>query len=166
MEEEWSHIHEFPDYSISNLGRVRNENRGRILAPSQNKSGVLKVGLVRAGRQTAKSVKVLVANHFVFNPNPDMFDTPIILDGDQTNVIFSNLMWRPRWFAWKYHKQFSSIDNYLGTNSVKDAKTGLVYSDVAQACMVNGLLFKEVEYSAFNQVPVYPTWHHFEWADV
>ena len=165
MDEEWKHISEFPDYWISNLGKVRNENRDRLVRPSQTKQGALKVGLVRGGKQYTRSLKVLVAEFFV-PCNNELFDTPIQLDGDQLNVSSDNLMWRPRWFAWKYHKQMGSIDEYLNTKPVQDAKTGLLYSTIAEAAMINGLLFKEVELSVMNQIPVFPTWHHFKWANV
>ena len=163
MDEVWKHLPEFPDYWVSNLGQVRNENRDHILKPSLTKAGVLKVGLVRAGKQLTRSVKVLVAESFVPNTN-ELFDTPIQLDGDPLNVHADNLIWRPRWFAWKYHKQMEKVDEYLSTKSVKDSKTGLVYSSIANAAMSNGLLFVEVEMSVMNHIPVFPTWHHFTWA--
>ena len=33
MSEQWQTIEEFPDYSVSNTGKIRNNKTGRILKP-------------------------------------------------------------------------------------------------------------------------------------
>lgn len=48
MPEQWASIEDlgYPDYSISDRGRIRNDKTERILRTSVNKQGVVKIGLV------------------------------------------------------------------------------------------------------------------------
>jgi hypothetical protein len=162
MEELWRPISEFPNYSISSYGSVRNDNRGRLVNCSLTKQGGVKVGLVRDGVQHTRSVKVLVAEHFIPRTDP-LFDTAIHLDGDQQNNRCDNLIWRPRWFAWKYSRQFETIDQYIGVGPIKERKSGLVYPDIVEASLTHGILLYEVQLALVNKIPVFPTWHIFDW---
>jgi len=162
MDEMWLTIKNFPNYSVSSHGRVRNEDRGRLMNTSLTQQGGVKVGLVSGSRQYTRSVKVLVAEAFVDGAS-ERFDTPMHLDGNQENNNASNLVWRPRWFAWKYKRQFQHLEQYSGLGPVKDRKSGLLYSDVVEASVTNGLLFEEVYMSLVNKVPTFPTYQIFDW---
>ena len=105
MDEHWETIEHFPEYSVSDHGRIRTDKTGRILALNENQFGLLQVGLMRDGEQKHRSVPLLVAKAFI-PQSPGPFDTPINLDGDRHNNHVSNLAWRPRWFAIKYNQQF------------------------------------------------------------
>ena len=63
------------------------------------------VGLFRDQEQYKRSVALLVAKAFLKQPS-EFFDTPINLNGDRLDNQVINLMWRPRWFAIKYNRQF------------------------------------------------------------
>ena len=80
----WSEIENFPDYSVSNFGRIRSNRTDRILALNKNQFGVLQVGLMRDGQQWHRSVPLLVAKAFIPQPRGS-FDTPINLNGDRTD---------------------------------------------------------------------------------
>lgn len=162
MEETWAPIFEFPNYSVSTEGRIRNDERQRLVSQSLTQQGAVKVGLVKDGKQYTRSVKVLVAERFVSGQD-DIFDTPMHLDGDQTNNSVTNLVWRPRWFAWKYARQFESIEEYIGVGPIKERKSGLVYEDIVNASITYGVLFYEVKLALVNKIPVFPTWHVFDW---
>lgn len=162
MDEFWAPILDFPDYSISSLGRVRNDRRDKIMHPSMTKQGALKVGLVKGGKQYGRSVKVLVAETFVDGATVQ-FNTPMILDYDQTNCQADNIVWRPRWFAWKYARQHEDLDKYVGRGPLVDRKTGVFYNDIVEAATANGLLFYELHMSVVNKTPVFPIWHIFDW---
>ena len=45
--EEWRKVEEFPNYSVSNLGNVRNDETGRILKPWVNSHGYLLANLCK-----------------------------------------------------------------------------------------------------------------------
>lgn len=160
--ETWLKIKEFPQYSVSNEGRIRNEDRKRPVQVSHTQAGASKVGLVSGGKQYTRSVKVLVAEAFV-EGRTTTFDTPINLDGDPTNNHAENIVWRPRWFACKYKMQFDDVHKYIGMGPIKNRQTGIEYVDVVEASIMNGLLFHEVHLALVSKSPVFPTWNIFDW---
>src|SRR5215213_4286201 len=104
--ERWVPIADFPGYSVSDYGRVRNDYSGRIMAMVRNQAKVIHVGLVREGRQYKRSLARLVALVYLPRNTLDHFTTPIHLDGDPENNHYANLAWRPRDFADAYHRQY------------------------------------------------------------
>lgn len=161
MDEIWVVCDEFPEYSVSSLGRVSNTKRGKIVKQSITQQGAAKVNFFKDGRHHTRSVKVLVANAFV-DGRTKTFDTPMHLDGNQANNEARNLVWRPRWFAWKYKRQLAHTKYFKNlTGPIKDIKTGLVYDSIVDAGLINGLLFNEIRRSLIDQTPVFPSWHVF-----
>lgn len=158
--EEWEIIESFPDYSVSNYGRVRNDNTGRILALNDNQYGVVQVGLMRDGVQYHRSVPLLVARaHIPRETIP--FDTPINLDGDRHNNRADNLMWRPRWFAIKYNQQFRyPYENPIEARII-DLKTGEISENSAECAQRYGLLEQDLVLSILNRTYVWPTYQEF-----
>lgn len=161
MRERWLEIRNFPNYAISNFGRVKNIKFDRPVAVTFNAAGIPIVSLLGSGRRSTRSVKVLVAEAFLPKDNP-RFNTPINLDCDPTNNRIDNLVWRPRWFAWKYHNQMRYIDSFMHTGKVRNIKTGIVYSSVTEACLVNGALFVDMINSIYQRNPVFPLYQYFE----
>lgn len=91
MREEWKEIKGFPKYSVSNLGKIKNNETGKILKP-------YRVG--GAGNQypavdlyPKKHIKVhrIVALHFI--PNPENKREVNHKDGDHFNSSAENLEW-------------------------------------------------------------------------
>jgi hypothetical protein len=162
MDEVWVEIPDFPNYSISSYGAVRNDVRRRPVHQSTTLQGEHKVGLVVGGKQFTRSVKVLVADAFVEKTNP-YHNTPIHLDGNKSNNHVDNLIWRPFWFACKYSRQMKTLPRYAGIGPLCDRETGLRYDDVVQASFMNGLLFEEVHMSLVDKIQVFPTWQIFDW---
>lgn len=161
MEIQWVTIEGFPNYIISSEGEVINKDTGRHLHLSRTAAGVVKVGLVRAGVQHTRSVKVLVAEHFV--PRRDhIFDTPIHLDGDRDNCRADNLAWRPRWFASLYASQFRNITDNDRLGPLREIERGERYYDIVEAGTVNGLLFKDIRKALVMRESVFPTFQRFE----
>jgi hypothetical protein len=160
MIEAWMPIEDFPDYSISNRGRVRSDNTGRILSLNDNQFGVLQVGLMRDGTQFHRSVPLLVAKAFIPRES-EPFDTPINLDGNRHNNCVENLVWRPRWFAIRYNRQFRY--QYLNTINRKiiDLKTREVYKNSFECAQKNGLLEQDLVLSIINRTYVWPTYQEF-----
>lgn len=144
MRERWLQIQEFPRYSISSKGRVRNDDTGRIMSMVTNGAGVLAVYLVRDGRQYSRGVARLVANHFLPHNTNELFDTPLHLDGDRLNNDVENLVWRPRWYATAYLRQFEEYRVPFVNRPMIETTTGLIFDNSWEAAKHFGLLETKV----------------------
>jgi hypothetical protein len=145
----------FYDYAVSNWGRVINKNKNVEMMLSPNQRGELTVGLMRDGNQYRRSVKLLVAKMFVPGSS-DLHNTPIQKDGDRANMHADNIVWRPRWFAWKYRRQLEHIPDWAYTGPVIDNTMGLEYENIAEAAIALGLLFSDIRLSIYNSTIVFP----------
>lgn len=157
MEELWDFIEDCPAYLISNLGRVKNYDKGTVLSAGRNNYGDVRVQLRNfEGRRIQKTVRVLVANAFVAG-RTEIFDTVIQLDGNKENCRADNLAWRPEWFAWKFVTQFKSHHplNYR-TVPIRNIVTGAVYSNTIECVQTEGVLCVDVWFSIFNGNKVFP----------
>jgi hypothetical protein len=153
----WVEVAEFPEYYVNPLGKVIKNGRIRAIASFASSVGELYIPIYSNGEQFNRSVAKLVAKAFLDPPLDPSFDTPIHLDGDRTNNRFDNLMWRPRWFALRFHKQFESwshrktdmLVRVVETNehiTAREAamKYGVLASSVMLAAMTNDLAKKRV----------------------
>lgn len=157
---QWREIIEFPGYSVSDTGLVRNDETGYEMRLSPNTRGIFIVGLVKRGVQYKRSVSVLVADAFVTAARSLEFDTPIHLDGDKSNCRADNLAWRPRWFALEYVQQFVTGPKGYACK-VQEIRTEEVFGNSWEASVKYGLLEREVVYSIMRQTYVIPTYQRF-----
>lgn len=164
----WIQLKDFPDYDVSNLGNIANNKTDVILEKSTTKQGAVKVGLVRNGKQYTRSVKVLVANTWV-SGRTNIFNTPILLNSDQTDCRASNIMWRPRWHAWHYAYQFNNVKDFYKVGPVLEMdENGIIifaYKDVIEAGITNGILFSDIWKSIHMKRKVFPTGQIFTLSD-
>jgi NUMOD4 motif len=160
MEEYWKQIENFPDYSVSSYGRIRREDWNKVLALNENQYGLVQVGMMRDGIQYHRSVPLLVAKAFILQPS-GAFDTPINLDGDRHNNRVDNLVWRPRWFAIKYNRQFKHPYPNRILAPLEDLKTGEVSDNSLECAKRYGLLEEEVVFAVLNRTYVWPTYQEF-----
>ena len=96
MQEEWNKIKEYPNYSISSTGMVRNDKTGVARKLSISKSGYRRVGLHPSKYPDHRQpdyvlVARLVAKAFISNDR----NLPEVnhIDGDKENNNVSNLEW-------------------------------------------------------------------------
>lgn len=92
VKEEWRKVAEFDNYSISNLGRVRNDKTGRILKQKTEKDGYFEVNLYRETQRKTFRVHRLVALAFIpqLDKNRNEVDH---IDFDRKNNRVDNLRW-------------------------------------------------------------------------
>lgn len=88
-DEIWKEVLDFPNYQISNLGRIRNINSNRILQPSLT-CGYYKVRLSNKG-----IVKDYLIHHLVFEYfHDEKYNSNLVIDhidGNKLNNNFNNL---------------------------------------------------------------------------
>lgn len=90
-EEIWKDIEGFPNYQVSNFGRVRNKNTNRLLSIQKDSNNkYMLVTLWKHNKAYGKLVHRLVASAFL-RPHPDLQVNHI--DGDKTNNCAENLEW-------------------------------------------------------------------------
>jgi len=159
--ETWREIPEFDRYSVSDHGRVRNDQTDRIMRLSFNQYGLLTVGMMHCGTQFRRSVPLLVAREFVPG-GTEIFNTPINLDGDRENNHANNLAWRPHWFAVKYNRQFLDGYGVLIDRRIRNCKTGDVFADSFECAKWYGVLEWDLKESIEYRTFVWPVFQEFE----
>lgn len=97
MSEEWRVVEGFPDYEVSNLGRIRrrtdttNKKRGDILSQWQRETGYTGIHLRRDDDTHNLYPHRIVAEAFI--PNPEGKPCVNHKDGNKSNNRASNLEW-------------------------------------------------------------------------
>jgi len=94
MEEIWKTIEEFPNYEVSNMGRIYSKKSNIYLKPMKNRDGYLKVALYINNKRHFKFVHQLVGQAFI--PNPNNYTEINHLDLDKTRNTVDNLEWSSR----------------------------------------------------------------------
>lgn len=155
--ETWLDIPHFSRYQISSEGRVFNKVSGVYMKTSQNNFGHPKISLLdEDGKRYTRSPAVLVAKAFVKPPN-NICDRVVYLNGEHDDIRSENLVWRPRWFAWKYARQLKQVQPVHYHNlKVKNILNGNVYTNVIEAGMMEGLLYEHIWHSTYTGRPVFP----------
>lgn len=166
--ERWAEIPDFPEYSVSDHGRVINENSGKYMTLSRNQQGYCMAFLRNNGQQATRSVTVLVADAFVpRDVSLPHFDSIIHRDGDKTNLRYTNLERRPRWFAIKYHQQFEyfrfhgKLNQYGIEDPIIDLESGEVFDNTTFAAIKYGLLEMDIVKCIHNQTGTFPYGRRF-----
>ena len=162
MRHDWRQVFGFPSYQVNSLGAFTNARTGREVSTSLTPNNHVKINLYRDGQIHTRSAALLVAKTFLEEPKEN-WDTPIHLDGDKTNCAADNLMWRPRWFAIRYHRQFEYESFHSDKRKFQDVKSGDVYYGMKEVCMANGLYWYDVEKSATENTFVPLTYQYFRW---
>lgn len=102
MKELWKVINGYKNYEVSNFGRIRNINSGKILSQSM-RNNYKRVGLFSCPKQKSFDVHRLVAEHFLPEPSNDLvvaasktkLKKVVVnhIDGIKTNNRVDNLEW-------------------------------------------------------------------------
>jgi hypothetical protein len=88
--EKWMKIEDYPNYSVSNFGNVKNELTGKLLNYRES-FGYNRVRLYKNGKGHNVNVHRLVGLYFVENPDNKRFINH--KDGVRDNNHYTNLEW-------------------------------------------------------------------------
>lgn len=91
MKEVWVKINNYPNYSISNFGNVKNNLTNKELKLMRQKSGHVRIFLYNETGRNRFLVHRLVALHFI--PNPDKYDIVNHLNSNPSDNFIGNLEW-------------------------------------------------------------------------
>lgn len=132
--EEWRDISDFPNYKVSNSGRILNIKRNRILNLSPNNHGYIQVFLYKNGKGYAKSVHRLVATEFIENID----NKPEI---DHINTIKTdNRVENLRWVTRKENQ-----NNHYTLEKMKNAVKPVVSEETRKKQKLNWLKRKDLK---------------------
>jgi len=142
-------IEGFENYEVSNLGKVRNIKSGRIIKPSLNKNGYLRLWLYENNKKKYLYLHRIIATAFIDNSE----EKPCVnhIDENKTNNDLSNLEWcterenmihgtRTKRAAEKHFKKVIQLDlneNVLNEfESMKQAEqeTGVFARNISSCC--------------------------------
>lgn len=91
-EEEWKSILGFPEYKVSNYGRIIRHTTGYELQfSSRSCNGYEQARLMYDGYKHSHAVHLIVAHHFL--PNPDCRKSVRHKNGNKRDNRVSNLVW-------------------------------------------------------------------------
>jgi hypothetical protein len=152
MREHWEVCPNFPEFEISDHGRIHDRVKDHLVPMRMNRQHILMVTLRGAEGQHTRSVARLVAETFI-EPQNTRFDTVIYLNGDRTDCRAINLLWRSRPFALEYHAMFQKEPLRL---SVYIPETRERFSSLREACVKYGLIESRVHVAISNREPVFP----------
>ena len=90
--EEWRTIEDYPNYKISNHGKVKTKS-GKCREFSIDKHGYKRVDLWKDAKGKTFQVHRLVASAFIYNTEPEKHTIVNHKDTDPSNNHYSNLEW-------------------------------------------------------------------------
>lgn len=112
-------LKENPNYIIYNDGRLFSIKSGKFIKPTTYTGGYLEFGLQVNGKRKPYKAHRLVAEYFVFNPNPEAYNEVNHKDKDKTNNNANNLEWCDRKYNTHYSRTWETANK---SNQIKVAK--------------------------------------------
>lgn len=125
-DEKWCQIEDFPNYQVSNKGRIKSNNTGKIIH-SKNCRGYDRVSIYNNGHRSDKFIHRLVAETFIDNPlNKSEVNH---IDGNKLNNMVSNLEWCTRSENLKhaFNTNLKQPSGGLSNRKLKVVETNKIY---------------------------------------
>lgn len=143
MREHWIVVEDFPHYSVSSWGRVRNDKTGRILRDGPNSGGYLCVTLCDRGFRTQYRVHRLVLETFCPPDDPDLDVNHI--DRDKFNNAIWNLEWTTHEANMKHAYETGFRSRVKGSERIRIVETGQEFPSKSSCARAIGVERRSVE---------------------
>lgn len=158
--EVWHIIHEFPNYMISDHGRVKN-----VASVAERKIAINDRGfpiIVLYGRNGGESktrylrqINKLVAEAFLPLPTYDDENSIWHIDGNLENCRADNLRWETRGRVLEWNEMNRTGQHHYEDRAVLNVRTGKKYSSPFECAMDEGRLESEIAVRANKGSPRY-----------
>lgn len=123
-------VKDFPNYTISEYGEIKNIKTGSILKGSITNKGYVRVTLRENNKPKTVKVHRLVAEAFI--PNPENKPEVNHIDEDKTNNKVSNLEWCTRKENVNHGTRTERMQKTQGIK-IKCIETGVEYDTIKEA---------------------------------
>lgn len=157
--EVWIKVKGYPLYSISNLGRLRNDKSDKILKGGLDKDGYTQFILCNNGERSHGRLHRLVAEAFI--PNPENKPQVNHIDGNKANNSANNLEWvtnqENQAHFWKVlenethklnrsrsHKGKGLLSSNPNSKSVIRLEDGKVFKTIKEAALDTGIKYNHI----------------------
>lgn len=165
MEEVWKIVNDYPNYEVSNTGRVRNRKSGRLLQQKLGREGrYMSVYLCNNGHENTQRVHRLVAKAFI--PNPENKPQVNHIDGNRLNNHISNLEW-----CTSKENNLHAIKTELNhpgeyqKKPIRVIETGEIFNGVVECSKAIGADFRNVYQSASSNGHYAVNGYHCEYVN-
>ena len=125
----YAYLRENPNYIIYNDGRLFSVKSGKFLIPNTYANGYLKYDICTNGKRTTYKIHRLVAQYFVPNPKPEIYNEVNHKDGDRTNNNADNLEWCDRKYNTYYSKTWEIANK---ANQIRVAKCDIKTHEILE----------------------------------
>lgn len=154
--DEWRDIEGFPEWLVSSQGNVLSNWTHRIASLRTNQQNLVMVNLYQDKKIHTRLVSLLVAKAFLDPPKNSSYNSIIYLNGDKTDCRAINLMWRPRWYALRYHQMFEDLPKRI---SVYVPAIDRTFFSLREFCTTYGLIERNTYIDILNCQPCF----HYGW---
>lgn len=155
-EEIWKIIEDYPNYEVSNLGRVRNIKTGRVLRLSLQKDGYQHVSLCLKGKIKHTLIHRLVANAFI--PNSENRKEVNHISGIKTDNRVENLEWNTR-SENVYHSYKTGLKEGPSKQKIRCVETNQIFESQNQASKYFGCIQGSISQSIRKGCKVLKKYH-------
>ena len=135
-------LESFPNYSVTEDGRVWSNYKNIFLKPTKKRNGYLEVCLYKNGIAYTRGVHRLIAEAFL--PNPNGYSQVNHKDEDKTNNCIDNL----EWCSEKYNSNYGNAGLKHGISTgrpVRCIETGQAYFSAAEASRQTGICVASIK---------------------
>lgn len=149
----WKEVEGFPNYKVSNLGRVKSKHKNYIKATRIKNSGYEMTDLYNNGKQKTVMIHRLVAKNFI--PNLEGKETVNHKDGNKLNNRVDNLEWmtfseqNKHFYASglkseKNIKKAVKAMNEANYKKIRCINDGIIYISISEAARKTGVSTSQI----------------------